>query len=131
MTTADLLESIRAHLADFELPELRSAYVTTSFSGPNMTAQLACHTPSQIGSALLTWAATLTDVTAEAWRVPRGDRVHLSVTGRLPTGTPIQVYAPMALAEHGIGADLAPGARTTMPLAALRAPLTPRQATTP
>jgi hypothetical protein len=131
MTTAELLEGLCAHLADFELPKLRSAYVTTSFSEANMTAQLACHTPSQIGSALLTWAATLTDVTAEAWRVPRGDRVHLCVTGRLPTGTPIQLYAPMTFAEHGIGAELAPGARTTLPLAALQAPLTPRQATTP
>lgn len=85
-----------------------------------MTAQLACHTPPQTGSALLAWTDTLADVTAEAWRVPSGDCVHLSVIGRLPGGASIRVYAGVVFTEHGIGADLAPDASTTAPLATLR-----------
>jgi len=124
MTTADLLDSIRAHLADFQLPDLYSVNVTQSFSGPSVTAQLACHTPPQTGPALLAWADTLTEVTAEAWRVPRGDCVHLSVIGRLPSGASIRVYAGVMSTEHGIGADLTPDASTTVTLATLRQRLT-------
>jgi hypothetical protein len=127
MTTADLLDAIRAHLADFQLPDLSSVYVTHSFSQASVTAQLAYHTPPQITSALLTWADTLTEVTAEAWRVPSGQDVHLSVTGRLPGGASIRVYAGMVFTEHGIGADLAPDTSTTMPLTTLREQLTLRQ----
>ncbi|MGH4009282.1 MAG: hypothetical protein ACRDTH_14190 [Pseudonocardiaceae bacterium] len=69
-TTVALLDSIRAHLTEFELPDLYSVNVTRSFSGPSVSAQLACHTPPQITGALLGWADTLTEVTTEAWRVP-------------------------------------------------------------
>ena len=124
MTTADLLDSLRAHLAGVELPELYSVNLTPSSSGPSVTAQLACHPPPQTGSALLAWADTLTEVTAEAWRVPSGDRVHLSVTGRLPSGASIRVYAGVMFTEHGIGADLTPDTSTTMALATLRQRLT-------
>jgi hypothetical protein len=119
-TTVDLLDSIRAHLADFELPDLCSVHVTRSFSGPHVTAQLACRIPSQIAGALLDWADTLTEVTAEAWRVPSGDCVHLSVLGRLPGGVSIRVYGGVPFTEHGIGADLAPDASTTVPMVVLR-----------
>lgn len=34
MTAADLLDSIRAHLTEFELPDLYSVNVTQSVSGP-------------------------------------------------------------------------------------------------
>jgi hypothetical protein len=124
MRAADLLDSLRAHLTDFELPELYSVNVTKSFSGPSVTAQLACHTPPQTGSALLAWADTLAEVTAEAWRVPSGEDVHLSVIGRLSGGASIRVYASVMFTEHGIGADLAPDASTTVPLATLRQQLT-------
>ena len=120
MTAADLLDSLRAHLAEFELPDLYSVNVTQSVSGPSVTAQLACHTPPQPGSALLAWAGTLAEVTAEAWRVPSGQDVHLSVIGRLPGGVSIRVYAGVAFTEHGIGADLAPDASSTVALAILR-----------
>jgi hypothetical protein len=95
-------------------------YVTQSCSEPNVTAQLACHQPPQITSALLAWADTLTEVTVEAWRAPNGDSVHLSVLARLPDGAPIQVYGSAPFTKHGIGADLAPDASTTVPLAVLR-----------
>jgi hypothetical protein len=119
-TAVALLDSIRAHLTEFELPDLYSVNVTRSLSGPSVSAQLACHTPPQIVGALLAWADTLTDVTTEAWRVPSGDCVHLSVTGRLPGGVSVRVYGGVAFTEHGVGADLAPDASKTVPLAVLR-----------
>jgi hypothetical protein len=129
MTTADLLDSIRAHLADFQLPDLYSVNVTQSVSGPSVTAQLACHTPPQPGPALLAWADTLAEVTAEAWRVPSGEDVHLSVIGRLPGGVSIRVYAGVVFTEHGIGADLPPDASTTVALATLHKRVTLGQVT--
>jgi hypothetical protein len=130
MTATDLLDSLRAHLAEFDLPDLYSVNVTQSFSGPSVTAQLACHTPPQTGPALLAWADTLAEVTAEAWRVPSGEDVHLSVIGRLPSGVSIRVYAGVVFTEHGIGADLPPDASTTVPLTTLRQQLTLRKMTT-
>jgi hypothetical protein len=121
MTTAvDLLDSIRAHLVACDLTHVCSVHVVASFSGPNVTVQLARREPPEIASALLAWADTLTEVTAEAWRVPSGDCVHLSVTGRLPDGVSIRVYGGVPFTQHGIGADLAPDASITMPLAVLR-----------
>lgn len=120
MTTTQLLEVLRAHLASFELPQPCSVHLTPSLSTENVTAQLARHTPAQTGSALLAWADTLTEVTAQAWRVPSGEAVHLSVTGHLTGGAPIRIYTGVEFTEHGIGAELAPGASTTLPLATLR-----------
>jgi hypothetical protein len=119
-TTTALLNAIRAHLADFELPELYSINITKSLSGPSVTAQLACHTLPQIAGALLAWADTLTSPAIEAWRVPSGTEVHLSVIGRLPGGTRVAVYGGVAFTAHGIGKDLAPDASITVPLAVLR-----------
>ncbi|MGH3976348.1 MAG: hypothetical protein ACRDS9_23970 [Pseudonocardiaceae bacterium] len=119
-TTVDLLDCLRAHLAAFELPDLCSLHLTRSFSGHDVTAQLACHTPPQIASGLLAWADTLTDVTAEAWRVPRGDCVHLSVIGCLPGEVPIRIYGGVPFTPHGLGRDLAPDTSTTVALAVLR-----------
>jgi hypothetical protein len=117
-TTVDLLDSLRAHLAAFELPDLCSVHVTRY--GPNVTAQLTCHAPPQIAGALLIWADTLTGVTIEAWRMPSGDSVHLSVLARLPDGASIRVYGGMPFTQNGIGAELAPDASATVPLAMLR-----------
>lgn len=131
MTTLDLLEGLHTHLTGFELPQLCSVTLTHSLSEEaSVTAQLAHHTPPQTRAALLAWADTLTEVSAEAWRVPNGHSVHLSVLGRLSSGAPIRVYAGVAFTEHGIGADLAPGAATTMALATLREPATPKQVST-
>jgi hypothetical protein len=119
-TVVDRLDSLRAHLTAFELPELYSVNVITASGGPTVSAQLACHHLPQIATGLLVWADTLTDVTIEAWRVPSGDSVHLSVIGRLPDGVTIRVYGGMAFTVHGIGANLAPDASTTVPWALLR-----------
>jgi hypothetical protein len=124
-TIIDRLDSLRAHLAAFELPELYSVTLLDAWGGLTVSAQLAAHHPPQIASGLLAWADTLTDVTIEAWRVPSGDSVHLSVIGRLPRGVSIRVYGGVPFTEHGIGADLAPDASTTVPLAVLRHLATP------
>jgi hypothetical protein len=128
-TTVALLEAIRTHLTDFELPELYSIHLTKSLSGPNVTAQLACRTPPQIAEALLVWADTLTDPTLEAWRVPRGDTVHLSVTGHLSGGTSVAVYGGVDFTDHNIGKNLAPDAHTTVALTVLRQRATPGEVT--
>ncbi len=119
-TTVDLLDSLRAHLTEFELPALWSVNLTASSGGPNVSGQLPCHYPPEIASGLLAWADTLTEVTAEAWRVPSGDTVHLSVIGRLPGGASIRVYGCVVVTVRGMGADLAPGASTSVPLVVLR-----------
>ncbi|MBV8539661.1 MAG: hypothetical protein JO063_01930 [Pseudonocardiales bacterium] len=119
-TVVEQLDSLRAHLAAFELPDLCSVNVVTASGEPGVSAQLAAHHPPQIATGLLAWADTLTDLTIEAWRVPSGDSVHLSVIGRLPEGVTVRVYGGLAFTQRGIGADLAPEGSATVPLAVLR-----------
>jgi hypothetical protein len=69
---------------------------------------------------LLAWADTLTEVSAQAWRVPQGETVHLSVTGLLPGGAAVRVYGAMPITDCRPAADLAPNATTTVPLVILR-----------
>jgi hypothetical protein len=88
--------------------------------GAQVSVQLATHNLPEIATGLLAWADTLTEITTEAWRVPRGDSLHLSVAGRLSGGVLVEVYGGLAFTEHGIGRDLAPGSRKTVSLAALR-----------
>jgi hypothetical protein len=128
-TVVDRLDSLRAHLAAFELPELYSVTVLNAWGGLDVSAQLACHHPPEIATGLLAWADTLTNVTTEAWRVPSGDTMHLSVIGRLPEGTSIRVYGGVPFIEHGIGADLAPDASTSVSLAILGHLATPGEVT--
>jgi hypothetical protein len=124
--TAELLATLGEHLTGFELPALASVHLTIGMAGPQVCVQLDCHRqPPVIAADLLAWADTLTQTSAEAWRPPHGDTVHLSITGRLPCGTEIQIYEAVAVTDVRVGADLAPGARTTLPLAALRHLTTP------
>jgi hypothetical protein len=124
-TVIDLLDALRTHLNDFELPPLGSAHFTTYSGGAQVSVQLTTHNLPEIAAGLLAWADTLTHVTVEAWRVPRGDSLHLSVTGRLSQRIQVQVYGGMPFTEHGIGATLAPGASTTVSWAVLRERATP------
>ena len=114
------LDSLRAHLAAFELPDLYSVHVITASDEPSVTMQLAVHQPPQIATELLAWADTLNEVIIDAWRVPRGDSVHLSVISQLAEDVTIRVYGSLPFTPHGIGADLTPGSTKTVPLAALR-----------
>jgi hypothetical protein len=124
-TVIDLLDALRTHLNDFELPAPYSVHLTTYSGGVQVSLQLATHHLPEIAAGLLAWADTLTETTAEAWRVPRGDSLHLSVTGRLSEGIQVQAYGSLPVTEHGIGATLAPGASTTMSWAVLRECATP------
>ena len=94
-TTVDLLTALGTHLSAFELPDIASVHLSNYLSGPPITVQLPCGAPPPIAAALLAWADTLTHLSAHAWRVPRGDSVHLSVTGQLPGGVPVQVYGAL------------------------------------
>ncbi|MGH3827252.1 MAG: hypothetical protein ACRDQX_08775 [Pseudonocardiaceae bacterium] len=126
-TMLDLLDALRTHLAEFELPESYSVHVITASGQPRVTMQLAAHQPSQIATGLLTWAGTLSHVTAEAWREPSGDAVHLSVTGRLAGSVTVRVYGALPFTPHGPGADLARNTSATVPLTAVRHFVTPEE----
>jgi hypothetical protein len=129
-STVDLLDAIYTHLAEFELPAFASVHVATPIPGEEgITVQLACHDLPDIAATLLAWADTLTAVTAQAWRVPSGHSVHVSVTGQLTRGVRIRVYGGMSFTACGIGTDLAPDATTTIALAALRRVPTLREVT--
>jgi hypothetical protein len=120
-TTVVVLGAVCAHLAQGELPAIASVYVAASVPPPQVTVQLACHDPRGIAQGLLAWANTLKGATAEVWRVPGGDSVHLSVTGLLVhAGATIQVYASTPATDCGLGADLAPDTTTTIPIPTLR-----------
>jgi len=124
-TVIDLLDALRTHLNDFELPAPYSVHLTTYSGGAQVSLQLATHHLPEIAAGLLAWADTLTETTSEAWRVRCGDSLHLTVTGRLSEGTQVQVYGSMPFAEHGIGCELAPGASSTVSWAVLRERATP------
>jgi len=124
----DLLDSVRTHLVDFELPALWSIDITTSATGPRVNVQLATHQRPGIAGGLLTWADTLGEVTAEAWRVPGGESVHLSVIGRLSDGATVRVYGGVPFTGLNVGVELAPDVHITIPLAVLSAMATPGEA---
>lgn len=129
MTTiiVDLLAAIGAHLAAFELAAPWAIRVTSGNTKRDIEVQLQCRQPAEVAAALLAWADTLTEVTAQAWRCYDGDSVHLSITGRLPSGATVRVYDAIPYTRHGPGATLAPGATTSLPPGVLRALATPGQ----
>lgn len=128
-STLDLLAAISTHLGAFELPAVASVHVDASPPGPPVTVQLPHRGLTALAQGLLAWADTLTEITTEAWRVPEGDSVHLSVTGLLPGGATVQIYGGMRVTDHGLGTDLALGATTTLPLTTLRHLAAPGQVT--
>jgi hypothetical protein len=72
--------------------------------------------------AFLAWVDSLPAVTVEAWRVPAGDRVQLSIASTLsdPVGTvELDVFGAVAYEPARI-ADLKPGNRRTVSLGQLR-----------
>ena len=119
-TTVDLLNAIHTHLADFELPDMWLVQVAASQLGPQVNVQLTDREAPEIAGALLAWADTLDAATAESWRVPSGESVHLSVTGHLPDGVSIKVYGSLPFHDSGWSSHLEPNAATTIPLQTLR-----------
>lgn len=128
-STFDALAELCAHLAEFELPGITSVHVADCRPAPEVTVQLSCREPSAIAAGLLAWADTLAQATAQAWRVPRGDSVHVSVTGLLPSGASVRVYRGLQSTDCCLGARLEPDITTAVSLATLRYLAIPGHAT--
>jgi hypothetical protein len=113
---------LATHLADHALPEPASLEVISRAHQSRLTVQVHSMTVPKIATEMLAWADTLTTVTAQAWRPPTGDRVHLSMASTLSS--------PAATVELNIfgGADhdpvlvghLAPGEHRAVTLGELR-----------
>jgi hypothetical protein len=123
VTFAQAAAMLAAHLADHTLPEPASLRVNTTGVHSEVMAQLRSITVPTVATDLLTWADTLTTITVQAWRVPAGDRVHLSIASTL-TGPASSIeldvfgavdYDPARFAE------LEAGDRRTVSLGQLRA----------
>ena len=86
----------------------------------NVVVQLDCgRRLATVAGGLLTWADSLTEVTAQAWRPPTGADVHLSVTG-WAGGVSVRAFdaAPF---DASVFTGLEPGQRQPIPLERLRA----------
>jgi len=94
MSTTTFLAAIHDHLNTFELPEPWGITVhgEPAYGQDTVRVQLRGGSLPCVASVLLAWADTLTDVTAQTWRVPDGYSVHLSIHGRLTDGTPVTVF---------------------------------------
>jgi hypothetical protein len=111
------LEVIHAHLAAY--PVTGPVLVCVDALGDLVSVQLGEHDLTGVAVGLVSWADTLTGCTAEAWRVPHGKTVHLSVTGRARAGVAVRVYASV-YDNPAVFPDLLPGERQALTLAGLR-----------
>ncbi|WP_410639357.1 hypothetical protein [Amycolatopsis sp. lyj-346] len=117
-TTMVFLDAIRDHLDLHGFGPVASVLVTSD-SAP-VTVQLgAPRELPEVASALMTWAGTLDDVSAQVWRTPTTKSVHLIVNGRMPCGVPVHVYGAVDFSED-VFPDLPAGVRQDMPVFVLR-----------
>lgn len=114
-----ILEAVRAHLTEWGLTEVASL---TIHPERTVDLQLSGYTREDtLAAALLVWAPTLTDAAATTWRPPHGDTVHLTLTGLIPGGPPIEVWGAVSVTEVGaVGADLDLGESRALTLGELR-----------
>jgi len=119
MTTTHLLAAVHDHLAGFELPEPWGVTVhpDPGYGRDAVRVQLRGGALPCVADVLLAWADTLTDVSAQSWRVPEGSSVHLSIRGRLIDGTAVTVFDGV---DHDVLFALAPSERRPVSLACLR-----------
>jgi hypothetical protein len=119
MTTTHLLTAIHDHLNGFELPEPWGVTVhpEPGYGRDAVRVQLRGGPLPYVAGVLLAWADTLTDVTAQTWRVPDGYSVHLSIHGRLADGTTVTVFDGV---DHDAAFALAPSEQRPVSLACLR-----------
>lgn len=116
-----VLATFSEHLITFELPcPIASTAVHHELAGHSITVQLSNRVLPGLAGALLDWADTLTDVTAEVWRTPSGDSVHLTVAGHLINGTPVKVYGGLSHTVQVFGPYLELGEHHSVPLGLLR-----------
>lgn len=122
-TFVQTAEMLAAYLADHQLPEPALLGVTVMWGCPLARVQLHSHTLAEVAAELLTWTQTLSTLTLQAWRIPAGDRVQLSVVSTLTApagGMELDVYGDCAHDPILIG-DLAPGEKRTVSQGELRA----------
>jgi hypothetical protein len=114
---------LAAHLAEHSLPEVVSLGVETRNMLSQLTVQLGSTSLPTLAGELLAWAETLPTVTVTAWRVPHGERVHLSLASTLSGPPPTIELDVFAGVDHDPEhfADLEPGEHRVIPLAQLRA----------
>jgi hypothetical protein len=117
-TTMVFLDAIRDHLDLHAFGPVASVMVTSD-SGPVSVQLGSARELSGVASALLTWAETLDDVSAQVWRTPAGSSVHLIVNGRMPCGVQVHVYGGVDFSED-VFPDLPVGSRQGMPVFVLR-----------
>jgi hypothetical protein len=122
VTLVQAATMLAAHLADHALPEPASLRVSSRGLHSEVMAQLGSTTVPTVATDLLAWADTLRTVTVEAWRVPAGDRVQLSIASMLtgPAGTiELDVFGAVEY-DAAEFADLKPGDHQTVSLGQLR-----------
>jgi hypothetical protein len=112
------LDAIRDHLDLHAFGPVASVQVTSDSHPVTVQLGTARDLPG-VASALLSWAGTLDDVSAQVWRTPTGSSVHLIVNGRMPCGVPVHVYGGVDFSE-GVFPDLPAGTRQDMPVFVLR-----------
>lgn len=119
-TMGRLLDSIRDHLKAHHLPaEIASIAVTYyTVDDERITVHLTPALVPALAASLLDWADTVTTITVTAWRPPHGQTVHLTLSGRLPDSTPVEVYGGVDYSEALFG-DLQPGGRQGVALSML------------
>ena len=109
------LDAIRDHLDLHHLPEVASLTIGGRPGHP-VVVQLGTHGDLvALAEGLLSWASTLDEVTASIWRVPDGGSVHLSITGRMPCGVPVDVYGGVFF-DESVFPDLPAGSKQDMPV---------------
>ena len=113
---------LAAHPADHTLPEPASLRVSTGDGHSQVRAQLRSSTTLTVARDLLAWADSLTTVTVETWRIPAGDRMHLSIANTLagPTSTvELDVFGAVAY-DPALLAELKAGDHWEMSVGQLR-----------
>ncbi|SDH62535.1 hypothetical protein SAMN05192558_1324 [Actinokineospora alba] len=118
-TLTTRLDAIRDHLATHPaLPGPWDVSVNACREDA-VTIQLQAHTLAGVASALLSWAATLTNVTASAWRAGP-DSVHLHLFGALADGTQVKIFDGLTYSPT-VFPDLEPGGKQSVGMTTLRA----------
>ncbi|MGH3673220.1 MAG: hypothetical protein ACRDSH_21770 [Pseudonocardiaceae bacterium] len=121
-TLVQATQAVTAHLTAHPLPEPAVLEVMICLGRPEVRAQMRSHTVAGLTIELLAWADTLSAITIQAWRIPTGDQVQLSITSTLtgPTG-PVALYVYGGASEDPMPfADLALGERHPLTVGELR-----------
>jgi FtsP/CotA-like multicopper oxidase with cupredoxin domain len=121
-TFVQAAETLAAHVADYQLPEMAFLGVMTSGGRSEARAQVQPHTLAGIAAELVIWAQTLNTLAIQVWRVPEGDRVQLSIASTLtgPAGeVGLTVYGGCPH-DPALVIDLAPGDKRNVTLQQLR-----------